>query len=104
MRDIDQPSGQSASLQAMACGKAVVLTRTRGLWEGKYMRDRENCLLVRPNDPEELRKAMGFLADNPAEAERIGRNARRLIEERYTSREFAAMLGRHVEEIFFAGS
>lgn len=85
LRDVAQPSGQSATLQAMACGKAVVLTRTRGLWAPEHMTDGLNCLLVPPGDPEALHRAMARLRDDPGLAARLGREARRTVEERFTS-------------------
>lgn len=97
--DVAQPSGQSATLQAMACGKAVILTRTLGLWEPDHMRHNENCYLIPPNDPQALRNAIHYLSQNPAEAERLGQNARRTVEERYTSRAFATRLEQHIREV-----
>ena len=90
----DQPrdSGHSATLQAMACGKAVIISDTAGLWDRAHMRHGEHCHLVRPGDPPALREAIAFLTANPLEAERLGRNARRLVEERYTSAAFGAQL------------
>lgn len=95
----DQPrdSGHSATLQAMACGKAVILSDTAGLWDRTHMRHGETCHLVRPGDPAAMREAIAFLTANPQEAERIGRNARRLVEERYTSTAFGTALCALVE-------
>ena len=38
LKDVFQPSGYSVTLQAMACGKPVVLTKTKGLWAPKYLK------------------------------------------------------------------
>ena len=38
LKDVFQPSGYSVTLQAMACGKPVVLTKTKGLWAQKYLK------------------------------------------------------------------
>ena len=99
LQDVDQPSGQSATLQAMACSKAVILTRTQGLWEPDCMRHMDTCYLVKPGDAENLREAINFLYTNPREAERIGLNARRLVERRYTAHSLAQNLQRHVLEV-----
>lgn len=99
LKDVDQPSGQSATLQAMACGKAVILTRTQGLWEPDQMRHLENCYLVEPGDVSGLRHAIRYLSDHPGEATRIGENARSTVEERYSTRCFAAGLQRHIEQV-----
>jgi glycosyltransferase involved in cell wall biosynthesis len=99
LQDVDQPSGQSATLQAMACGKAVILTRTRGLWEPQRMRHLDVCYLVEPHDVRGLQSAMEYLTARPDEAERIGDNARRLVEAHYHSRRFAADLQRHAAAV-----
>jgi glycosyltransferase involved in cell wall biosynthesis len=54
LHDSLQPSGQSVTLQAMACGTPVVLTKTRGLWNPAHLRDGENIRLVPPADPQAL--------------------------------------------------
>ena len=76
----------------MACGKAVILSDTPGLWDHTILRDGEHCLLVPPEDPAALRAAMQRLWDNPAEAERLGRNARKLIETQWSARHFGQTL------------
>ena len=97
--DVDQPSGQSATLQAMACGKAVILTRTQGLWEPDRMRHMETCYLVQPHDVDDLRRGILYLQEYPEEAVRISENARSLVEERYNTRRLAGALGRHIYEV-----
>ncbi|MCE9611245.1 MAG: glycosyltransferase family 4 protein [Chthoniobacter sp.] len=51
-----QPSGQSVTLQAMACGTPVVLTETAGLWSRKALVSGDNILLARPGDAADLAK------------------------------------------------
>ena len=85
-------SGHSATLQAMACGKTVILSQTPGLWDPDRMRHGETCWLVPPGDPQALRVAMSYLTDHPDEVRRIGINARRLVEEKYSSRQFGLSL------------
>jgi len=99
LKNVDQPSGQSATLQAMACGKAVVLTRTRGLWETEKMKHMETCYLVEPGDVNSLKKAIAFMENHPREAKRIGQNARRLVECRYNVRFFAQNLTKHIVDL-----
>lgn len=71
-----QPSGQSVCLQAMACGKPVILTRTRGLWSESMMRDGENVIFVPPGDADALVRAIERLMADPEERKRIGERAR----------------------------
>jgi glycosyltransferase involved in cell wall biosynthesis len=91
VKDVPQPSGQSVTLQASACGRPVVLTRTRGLWDPDGLRDGENVLLVPPGDPDALADAVGRVLSDPELAAGIGRSARRSVEdgasvERYAER------------------
>ena len=99
LHDVDQPSGQSVALQAMACGRAVIITRTQGLWEPQYMRHKETCYLVNPGDVQNLRETIHHLCANPDEVQEVGANARRLVERRYNARILAGDLQRHILEL-----
>lgn len=76
LHDVFQPSGQSVTLQAMACGAPVVLTQTRGLWKHEMLRTNETCMLVPPGDPGAIRTAAAGFLDNRNTAEQIGHAAR----------------------------
>ena len=82
--DVDFQAGITTVLELMAMGKAVVLTRTRGMVSAGLIRDGEHGLYVPPGDPVALRQALMHLLEHPAEAERMGRAARAAIEERFT--------------------
>ena len=97
--DQRRDSGHSATLQAMACGKAVILSRTAGLWDRERMKHLETCYLVEPENVAALREAMDYFEQNPGEAERIGRNACELVRRSYTSRHFGEALAQLVMEI-----
>lgn len=71
-----QPSGQSVCLQAMSCGRPVILTRTAGLWARDKMRNRENVVMVEPNDVAAMRSAIKLLWQNAALGHQIGLNGR----------------------------
>jgi glycosyltransferase involved in cell wall biosynthesis len=79
LEDAIQPSGQSVALQAMACGRPVVLTRTRGLWTGEDFHDGRDLLLVEHGSSDALRRAMQQLLDDAATREHIGRAAREAV-------------------------
>ena len=80
VKDVPQPSGQSVTLQASACARPVVLTRTRGLWDPDGLQDRENVLLVPPGDADALAGAVRRVLDDGALGESIGRAARASVE------------------------
>jgi glycosyltransferase involved in cell wall biosynthesis len=76
IRDVPQPSGQSVALQAMACGRPVVLSRTRGLWAPETLHEDEDVLLVPPGDPGALAAAARRLLEDERLAGSIGAAAR----------------------------
>lgn len=76
LKDVYQPSGQSVTLQAMSCGRPVILTRTRGIWAADLLTHDENCILVPPGDAEALGAAITRLRGDSTLAARIGAAAR----------------------------
>lgn len=95
LRDTLQPSGQSAALQAMACGRPVVMSANRGCWDAEMLRRHDACRFVPPGDAQALGDAIAaLLADTPA-AEAMGTRARRMLEsEDVSSRAMAAQFRR----------
>lgn len=92
VRPTIQPSGQSACLQAMACGRPVVVTDFEGLWDRDKLRHAETCYLVPPCDPAALAATVREALKSPR-AEEIGRAARDTVERGLTSDHMAAALG-----------
>jgi len=92
LHDTSRPAGQSATLQAMACGKAVILSKISGLWDPQTMVHLENCYLVTPGDVAALRSAIDYFESRPDEAARIGANARATVEQHYTTAIFTHQL------------
>ena len=97
IRETLQPSGQSACLQAMACGKAVVFSDIQGLWDRQLMVHGDTLLLTRPGDSADLRRAIDSLLASPALATRLGQNARRVVAEHLNVRMMAAQLAAYAE-------
>lgn len=117
LTDVDNQAGITVILEAMAMGKPVVVTATRG--QTDVIRDRRNSgrgrierewwpgfvdapevaetlgslptgFYVAPGDPDELRRAIQYLLDHPDIAEELGRNGRRVAESLFTLDAFAA--------------
>ena len=76
LKNSPQPSGQSVCLQAMACGKAVVLTLTDGLWSKETMRDGVNVKFVPPGDVDALVLVINQLCSSGRERHQISSCAR----------------------------
>jgi len=67
-----QPSGQSVCLQAMGCGKAVILTELLGLWDRETMSNNKNCLLIQPTSVEDLQTKVEYLINSETKRREIG--------------------------------
>lgn len=74
--------GYAVIAEAMAMGKPVITTKIAG--HSDYIVDGETGFYVPPGDAGALRSRITQFLDSPALAAEMGRNARRLIEERYT--------------------
>jgi glycosyltransferase involved in cell wall biosynthesis len=72
-------TGIATILEMMAMGKCVIATRTHG--QTDTIVDGETGVYVPPAEPRALYAAIERLLANPEEAARIGRNARRFMEE-----------------------
>jgi len=90
--DSPQPSGQSVCLQAMACGAPVVLTRTRGLWQGQGLEDGRQLSFVAPGDATALAAAICALLADPARARAQGAAGREFVERNARIEQFAQRL------------
>lgn len=76
----DEPFA-AVPLEAMSAGMAVVATAAGGTPEAVV--DGETGLLVAPGDPEALAQAIGRLAQDEELRLRVGRNASRVVRERF---------------------
>ena len=65
-------------LEAMGRGLPVIATDVVGVSE--LVRDGENGILIRPDDPAALAEAIGRLRRDPELAERLAREGRRTFE------------------------
>lgn len=104
LHDVDFQAGIITILEAMAMGKAVVVSRTRGQTStvtGPMMRDgilhdigehawsEATGLYVPPRDPPSLRAAITYLTERPDVAERMGAAGRAHVEAALSLEHFA---------------
>ncbi|MBW3537054.1 MAG: glycosyltransferase family 4 protein [Actinobacteria bacterium] len=82
LHEIDTDNGATALAEAMAMGKAVVVTKTTG--QVDILRDGEHGLTVPPGDVRAMRQAIQHLVDNPELAAAMGRAGRAEVERRHT--------------------
>lgn len=91
LHEVDFDAGATAVTEAMAMGKAVVLSGIAG--QTDYVRHGVEGLYVRPYDAPALRRAIDYLLEHPEVAERMGRAGRRRAEALFSIDDFARRLG-----------
>ena len=92
LKNSPQPSGQSVCLQAMACAKPVVLTRTDGLWSNTMIREGRNVKFVSPENKDDLVSAMLHLCKDVEMRRQLGTCARQTATEEGNIENFAKRL------------
>ena len=89
LKETLQPSGQSVTLQAMSCGRPVILTKTMGLWKQDMLEHGRNVLLASAGMPAELTDHLRLLTSDPGLAKAIGIAARNTVLAQATIGRFA---------------
>lgn len=84
LKDVYQPSGYSVTLQAMACGKPVILTLTKGLWAPHLFTNFKNCLLVKPSSPKDIEDAIKLLQSDITLYRKISSNAIKTVNDHFS--------------------
>lgn len=82
LEDTIYPTGQTVLLESMAMGKAVIATRTSGTVD--YIEDNVTGIFVEPCHAEDLRQKISFLYENPKYTQKIGINAKNLVEKEFS--------------------
>jgi glycosyltransferase involved in cell wall biosynthesis len=77
VHDVEYPAGVTAIIEAMAMGKTVIATRSRGIRE--YVEDGVTGLWARNGDANDLRERILYLWNNPDVAQRMGAEARKRV-------------------------
>jgi glycosyltransferase involved in cell wall biosynthesis len=90
------PAGITTLLEAMAMGKAVVVTETAEL--RGVVDDGVTGLTVPPGDVAAMRAAIQRLVDSPPTRLALGRRARQVILESYDVDVYASLLARHLNQ------
>lgn len=85
-------SGQTVVLDALAAGKAVIVTRRS--WIADYFVPDQDLVVVPPNDPEALVQAIDLLCQDAEKRKRLAESGYAKVVARYTTKTFAeALLG-----------
>jgi len=83
--------------EAFACGKPVIASRLGAMAE--LVEDRKTGLLFEPGNPEDLATKIHWLTENEHACEEMGRNARKVFEQRYTAENNFGMLMKIYEAV-----
>lgn len=76
--DVDYAAGVNAALEAMAMGKPLIISKTEGIED--YIVPGETGLYVTPGNADDLRSTIQSLWDVPVERQRLGTNARQVVD------------------------
>lgn len=84
LQDVSQPSGQSVTLQAMACGTPVIITKTRGFWDSENFEDNKHVLFSEINNPDSIASKVRLLQDDKNLYDGIVGEAMKLVRSQYS--------------------
>ena len=84
--------GVTAFLEAMAMGKAQIVSQSAGLRD--YIRPGENCLSVPCGDANAMREKIICLLEDDALRDQLGKSARLCAQSQFSSFRFASQLGK----------
>lgn len=94
--DTPQAAGITTILEAMAMGKSVVTTQSRGLPDGLV--SSENCIITEP-DTSELARAIAELLKDPARRKILAANGRRFVLEACTLEHYAQKISDFMDAV-----
>jgi glycosyltransferase involved in cell wall biosynthesis len=96
LRPSDTDNGLTCMLEAMAMGKAVICSRTKG--QVDVLQDGVTGIFVPQGDPVAMREAILRLWNDPALADEMGRRGREHIEKYHSIEQFVESVRTAVEE------
>ena len=99
LKDVYQPSGQSVALQAMSCGKTVVISNTMGLFDKVHLIDNHNIIFVKPESKESLNIKIEYLLKQNNKRKTIGKLARNTVIKNFTIKHMSDCLNEILEKI-----
>lgn len=92
LHDVFQPSGYSVALQAMSCGKLVIISKIKGIFDEQFLKDRHNICFVKPGSPKLLQVSIDEFINNQKIRKKIGVNARKTVVENFTLKHMSSSL------------
>jgi len=90
-------AGVTTLLEAMACGRPVIATHTKGLAD--YLQTPGTVITVKPGDLTGLKDAIADLLNHPQKAELQGKQAYELITQQHTSEKIVKIITQLIRSI-----
>jgi glycosyltransferase involved in cell wall biosynthesis len=81
-------------LEAMSSGMAIITTSIPQI--SCIVNEDINCLLIPPGSSEQFKEKLLYLINNPQSIYRLGKNARKLVEEKYTEK----LIPKYLKELY----
>ncbi len=94
-----QPSGQSVCLQAMACGRLVIISEIDGLWEKFKLENKHHWKTVPVRDVATLRNTIKGVVSNEHATVQLGKQARKRVDTSFNTSSMADGLRRMLENV-----
>ena len=99
LKETIQPSGQSCCLQAMACGKPVIMSKIKGVWDENLLCDKSNLLFVKPGSVMELKNSIKELNNNEKLQYELSNNGRKLVDHFFNNEIMSEHIESNIKEI-----
>ena len=87
-----QPSGQSVTLQSLACGTPVLITKTDGFWDEENFINNENIIFLEGNSIDLWENQILDLFENENRFTKLRKNGSNLIENKYDLNIFSELV------------
>ena len=79
-----QPSGQSVSLQSMAAGTGLLITKTEGFWDSESFKDEESIFFLEKNEIDLWKNKIIYLSENMEKLNFVTENAKNKVKKEYS--------------------
>lgn len=99
LQEAFQPSGQSVTQQGMISGKAVLVSKIKGMWNDELMKSGDNCLFVEPGSITDFQKGVEDLLKNKDLRNRLGKNGQESVIQFFSTRNTADALIRVLKSL-----
>ena len=91
-----QPSGQSVALQSIASGTPVLISKTKGFWDGDLFNDNSEIFFTKSDKEDEWKHQIEDIVHNESLRKDISKKGKNLILEEYSLEKFILQLEQYL--------